>query len=498
MYHYYKPLRNFMRQLNRTVALRQIYHFSQNIQYDKPLPAQFSRLSPKGIPSIKDVVYQWELDILAREVILNAGNGGGKDLFNIVDFRIAIGHIRKLQDRQIEGRLQTMIYQELHRLFQLQFPWQAKAVELRLCRFLRMFRSPDVESVLVSTFGLTVKEIYIVGGAIAGSFLAEDVYDLSTDFSSFGIDNDRRDKFFAVISIGLDELKENAKKRQEYNENWSYTLNPLRLTPLVSVSARAPNIVICPIPEFILLRMSEGLHYDLINVGDFNNAYGRAFERYVGDISNQLISPLGFTAEAGQEYFVGKKIRKDGVDWYLSDKSAAMLLECKTKGLKLDARYKLEEADLFAEIDLLAKFVVQNYKNLCDVQAGYTKWQPEGRKLYPVIVTLSNWYLHGQSITQRLEDIVFTLLDNSNIDRAIVESNPYTIMSIEEYEVAIQVIGKVGIEKFFDGFSKSDYKGWMVPSFIESCFSNELCNVSYDYLRSEITAIHKEMESKLN
>ncbi|WP_372029919.1 hypothetical protein [Pseudomonas kurunegalensis] len=497
MYHYYKPFRNFLRQLDRTVALRQIYYFSQNIQYAKPLPVQFAGLNPKGIASIKDLVFQWELDVLAREVILNAGSGGSKDLFNVQDFRIAIGHIRRLQDRQIEGRLQTMIYQELHRLFQLQFPWQSKAVELRLSRFLRMFKCPDVESVLLAEFGLTVKEIYIVGGAIAGSFLERDIYDLNTDFSSFGIDKHRRDKFFGYISAGMDEVREIATTRQEYNENWSYTLNPLRRTPLVSISPQAPNIVICPIPEFILSRISEALHYDLINVGNFNGAYGRSFERYVGEISNELVSHLGIVAEAGQEYFVGKN-KKHGVDWQLYDASAAMLIECKTKGLKLDARYKLEEADLIAEVELLAKFVFQNYKNLIDIEAGYTKWNPDGRRLYPVVVTLSNWYLHGQSVTQRLEDTVLTLLDNANIDREIVEVSPYTIMSIEEYEVAIQVIGKVGVDKFFDEISKSDYKGWMVSPFMESCFPKEVSGVSYDYLRSEITSIQKEMESKLN
>ncbi|CRN04628.1 hypothetical protein ABFV43_11165 [Pseudomonas fulva] len=498
MYHHYKPFRNFVRQLDRTVALRQIYYLSQNIQYGKPLPVQFAQLSPKGIASIKDVVYQWELDVLAREVILNAGTGGGKDLFNVKDFRTAIGHIRRLQDRQIEGRLQTMIYQELHRLFQLQFPWQSKAVELRLSRFLRMFKCPDVENVLMAALGLTVKEIYIIGGAIAGSFLTKDIYDLNADFSGFGIESDRRDKFFGYISAGVNEVRVSAESLQEYNENWSYTLNPLRRTPLVSISAQAPNIVICPIPEFILLRISEGLHYDLVNVGDFNNAYGKSFERYVGEISSELVSHLGITAKAGQEYWVGKKVKKHGVDWYMYDASAVMLIECKTKGLKLDARYKLEENDLHAEIELLAKFVVQNYKNLIDIQAGYTPWDPEGRKLYPVVVTLSNWYLHGQAVTQHLEDTVLTLLDNSQIDRKVVNVNPYTIMSIEEYEVAIQVIGKVGVDKFFDEISKSDYKGWMVSPFMESCFPDEVSGVSYDYLRSEITSIQKEMESKLN
>ncbi|MCP3792287.1 hypothetical protein [Pseudomonas sp. N2-11] len=496
MYEYYKPLRNFVRQLDRNTALLQIFQFFQNIQHDKPLPEEFRKLNSNGLSSLKGVVYQWELDILAREVILHSGRGGTKSLFSIRHFRVAIEHIRRLQDRQIDGRLPTVIYQELHRLFQQQFPWQSHSVELRLCRYLRIYRDPEVESLLVERTGLTVRKFYILGGAVTGAFLSRPFYNLNTSFKAFDISDAQRDSFFNLVSMDLDSLQKRALSVQEYNENWSYTINPLRSTPLVSLDGGAPNVVICPIPEFMLLRISEGLFFDLLRIKGFENPYGAAFERYVGEISLELSDSKSISVKRGEEYFV-KKNKKNGVDWYVFDDSAVALIECKAKGMKLGARYQLQEDALVEEVDLLAKFVVQNYKNLADVRSGFTKFEVGDRAIYPVVVTLSNWYLFGPSIFERLESSVISLLDMAGLDRGVVEEYPYTIMSIEEYEVAVQLINKVGLKEFFDAFGASEHKGWMLGPFMHVRYQAEMAGVRYDYLRSEITSVMEHMEGRL-
>lgn len=496
MYSHYKPLRNFVRKLDRNIALLQLFQFFQNIQYDKPLPNHFTRLNPKGLNSVKEVVFQWELDILVREVILHSGNDGSKNLFLIKDFVTAISLIRKIQNQQIGDRLPKMIYQELHRLFQQQFPWQSKSVELRLSRYLRIYRSPEVESLLVKRTGLTVRKFFLLGGAMTGAFLSKSWYDLNTDFTQFGISNEQRDSFFGLVAIDFETLRDRTQKTQEYNENWSYTINPLRRTPLIRLDPNTPNIVICPIPEFMLLRISEGLFFDLYDAKGFENPYGAAFEHYFGEVSIELINSKSIQIEAGRDYSV-KKNKKKGVDWLVFDKNAAMLIECKAKGLRLDARYQLEETALDQEIDLLAKFIVQNYKNLLDITAGHTYWKPEGRSLFPVVVTLSNWYLSTPSAFKRLEDTVLSLVEKSDLDKTIVKTCPYVIMSMEEYELAAQIIAQVGLSEFFESLRVEDYKGWMVSAFMQTKYPEELSNCRLDYLRSETSSIIEYMEGML-
>jgi hypothetical protein len=176
------------------------------------------------------------------------------------------------------------------------------------------------------------------------------------------------------------------------------------------------------------------------------------------------------------------------------DGSAAMLIECKSKRLGLPARYQLEEGALEKEVNHLAKFVVQNYKNLADVVSEYTPWKPEGRKLYPVVLTLSNWYLFGPSIFQKLEDAILNLLDKAGLEKSMVDQYPYTIMSIEEYEIAIQVISQVGLTEFFEERSKSEHKGWMVSPFMDSKYPDVVANARFDYLRSELDFMIDDIE----
>ncbi|MDD2005659.1 hypothetical protein, partial [Pseudomonas putida] len=149
------------------------------------------------------------------------------------------------------------------------------------------------------------------------------------------------------------------------------------------------------------------------------------------------------------------------------------------------------------EVNHLARFVVQNYKNLADVVGEHTPWRPEGRKLYPVVLTLSNWYLFGPSIFQKLEDAILNLLDKAGLERGMVEQYPYTIMSIEEYEIAIQVISEVGLTEFFEERAKSEHKGWMVSPFMDSKYPDVVANARFDYLRSELDFMVDDLDAEV-
>ena len=491
MYECYKPLRNFVAQLDRNTSLLQICQFYQNIENNNSIPMEFCRLNPNGLPSVKNVIHPWELDILAREVILNAGEIGTKNLFLVKDFISAVNLIRKLQDAQVCGQLEKKIFQEMHRIIQQQFPWQAHRTELTLSRYFKIYRTPEIEALLQKETGLSIRQFYLLGVAVSGSFLSKNGYNLNTDFTAFGISNEQRDSFFDRVVMDIESLKVRTKSVQEYNENWSYTINPLQSTPLISFDSRAPHLVICPIPHFLLNRISEGLFFDLLNIKGFQNPYGNAFESYVGEVSDILITMENIKVQAGGEYVV-KKNQKHGVDWYVFDSSAAMLVECKAKRLSLKARYQFEEDALIKEVDLLAKFIVQNYKNLCDVVAGYTDWKCCSRELYPVVVTLSDWFLFGPSIFERIDEVVRDLLQEAGLSTDLLARYPYTVMSVEEYEITIQVVSQVGLAEFFKEKNSHEHKTWLVMPFIHSKYAKQLALTRRDFLRGELDVMRED------
>lgn len=70
-------------------------------------------------------------------------------------------------------------------------------------------------------------------------------------------------------------------------------------------------------------------------------------------------------------------------------------------------------------------------------------------------------------------------------------------MSMEEYELAAQIIAQVGLSEFFESLRVEDYKGWMVSAFMQTKYPEELSNCRLDYLRSETSSIIEYMEGML-
>lgn len=493
MYSAYKSMRNFASKLGRVDSLIKIWSFFQNVQFDRTLPPQFARMNKLGKASLKDVVHPWELDILTREIVLHADGDNSKDLYNTSHLAAAINNIRSISDAQNRTDLQRTIFQELQRGYQQQALWHTNT-HLMLARHLKIYNTPDLAAILTKGTTLSIKQFYTLGISISGHFLGQHVYNMNQDYTAFGISNEQRDAFLEKVVLSFDDLKTRTISTQEYNENWSYTINPLVSTPLIIIDQSIPNIVICPIPFYLMYRFSEGLFFDIAKIKGYEQAYGDAFEGYLHDVSNILNtgSASVIKVEKPKPYNVGKN-QKHGVDLLVYDSTGAVLIECKAKRLSLNARYQLDDEALYSEIDVLARYVVQNYKNLEDITNEHTGWKPDGRSLFPVVVTLVNWNLFGPKAYERLEESVLSQLEKSKISGDVVDLYPYTVMSVEEYETAFQVIALVGVKEFFTRRSNENQKGWLVLPFIQTNFPKELKACRNDYLNFVLNDLQKEL-----
>jgi len=246
-----------------------------------------------------------------------------------------------------------------------------------------------------------------------------------------------------------------------------------------------PHMAVCPIPSYLLQRITEGLFFDIKNVKGFGNSYGAAFESYVKGITEQLNEGGFFTVIEGSEYKVGKD-KKHGVDLILESSNTAILIECKTKKMVWNARYGYGEESLISEIEKLAVFVVQNYKNLVDVVNGNTSWKYLGRHLYPMVVTLGDFVMMDPVIIARFETEILDKLAIEGLPPEIQSEYPYLVVSIDEYEKLIQVLDIVGFDEFFDKFKASENRGWAVTKFLHEVYSAEILKCSNDYLRQDL------------
>jgi hypothetical protein len=78
------------------------------------------------IKPLKEHFYPWDLDILARELVLNAGKRGDRSLRTWDHLAVAVNHIRRLDEAAYmdSGTEPSDVIFELHRIAHRQFPWQ--------------------------------------------------------------------------------------------------------------------------------------------------------------------------------------------------------------------------------------------------------------------------------------------------------------------------------------------------------------------------------------
>ena len=486
IYDSYKPFRNFLTQFELVGSLEVIWLYSQHLARKRPLPNGGFR-GPAGFPiRLEKNIFPWDLDVLSREIILNAGNVGRSNLGNWDDLAVAINHLRRLDDeisvrRNREG---YDVLRDMHRIVHRQFPWQRPPNSNGMMRYSKIFGGSGLEALVATATGLSLRQLYLLGMASAGHFMNRPGMRIDSDYSVLGVDQRQSQSFFERLTIDVKDLRRRAKDEQKYDEDWMYTFNPLRAHPLVRFDAAHPERVLCPIPEFLMRRVSEGVFYDIASSAGFSNSFGVSFQKYVAEVAYALCPSPKFQITDEKEYKVGK-YRKDGVDLIIEDESGVIFVECKTKRLRQDAKFSASGDGLEQAMDDMAKYVVQHYKNISDAVAGLTSWKARSAACFPIIVTLEDWWIFGPTVVELLADRVEDRFNAAHLPQDLLHTMPYTIASIDEFEIALQIMDQVGIKLFLSTKNDSEHRTWSVRPFATNHFPVEAAKVKRNLFEDE-------------
>lgn len=438
----YKPLRNHIRKLNLKSLLNLIWASTNNL-----LGEAVVRLRDTSGGTTE--IYLWELHILAREAVLHASPNEGRSKLNVQDLLVLVSHIRRI----IEGTSERAIFssdaagQSLHPLINQQARWQRTRDWDRLYRAFKIYNRDEVRPLLEDVVGVRLSTIITLAFAVTGMAQRTPVVDASVSYSFMGIENAERDAFFAMIGAPLLSVRSAISERQRYNRSWAYTWNPLEVSPLIQLQSDRPHLYLCTEPQLVLRRATEGLFFDLGKSKGFANPYGDAFQAYVGDVlRSQFTGPFLRVVEE-REYWVNND-RKDGIDWAVSDPSGHVMIECKARRPKVDSKSVTQGDELTEAIDSLAKMIVQHYKNVRDALEGLSQWKPDGKPVYPIIVTYEDWYLFAPHVIENLDSVVRQKLIEHKLE-SMLDTAPFIVTSIAEFEEAGQAVAQIGIEKFF-------------------------------------------------
>lgn len=498
VYELYKPLRKSIRQFPLLESLDVVRAYVQYLQLRQPLPDYIEFNASVLNAGRMSGVCEWSLDILARELILNAADYSTRSLRSWNAFATALNQIRELEMNIYAAHRElhkTNILIELFRIWHRQFPWQRGITQESLLRYFKIFGVPPLDSILRAKVGLGATELYTIGLAFSGVFIDQLVIRTPPKIEGLDISHEDVDNFVRHFSTDILHLRQMVADNQSYDQDYPYSFNPLRKYPLVRVVLDGQPALLAPIPTFLLRRFTEGIYYEIYDVPGFSEPFGRSFQNYVGDVLARTNSSLRFIIQPEKSYYVGKN-RKDSVDWIVSDATGDLFIECKTKKLRFNAKIGLFSTDILDEdMNKMAGFIVQIYKTLTDALGGlyYPHWVPTGKPIYPLITTLEEWYAFGDKIIQTLDERVINKLAAENISPAILTTYPYTICAVDDFELAIQIMQKIGIGTFMNKKVKWTHRLWNMYSFAGSEFSDELAEVDGNLFPEDWQRIHPEL-----
>lgn len=266
------------------------------------------------------------------------------------------------------------------------------------------------------------------------------------------------------------------QSEQEMNDEFLYTHHSLRAFPLIRIKHQGGDNLICPLPTLLFWRFTNGVYYEICGKPGFDNAFGDAFQWYVGQViaRGTRRECTRFYPEA--QYWIGKDSKRT-VDWIVEQDGAAIFVEAKTKRLAHQAKVQITGKDVLPiELDKLAAMVVQTYKSIRDDKAGHYPQFPfdPNRKIYPLVVTLEDWILMGPQLINQLKTDVSRRLEKERIPAAVIAEMPFSVCAIHEFEQAIQVMDRAGLHTVMQGKVEGSRQEWTLAAFLRDGFHDHL------------------------
>lgn len=485
LYNSYKPLRNFTRRLSLLDSLVHIWHLAGAVIEGVPLPYGFS----EGVTRIPAEVplHPWHVGLLCREVILHAGKQGDRSLRKWPHLATAINHILRVENDSFTANGIPMdVMVEMHRISHRQFPWQGTHSVSTLMRAFKVFGADAIDQIVQREMGLSARNFVRLGMAVAGHFRSNYAMSTNQDYSVLGVSREASDSFFGRLTIPIERLRQELQGLQKYDWDWPYTWNPLESTPLISFDPSHPDRVVCPITRYISNRTTGGLFFDLVRKPDFGEPFGKSFERYIGEVLDATCPSPNFSKMCETPYVIDGNVHH-GVDWILSDQSGHLFIEGKTKRMTVNAKTRSDSIALDKDLETIGKAVVQHYANIQHAIEGRTYWKPDGLPVYPLIVTLEDWFLLGTTVEDKLLQHVTRLLEAEGLPPSLADNMPFLIVSISELEAVGQVLSELGIHPVLSRKLKETmFRSWGLLNFVKMQFPEQTRRVNWRLFGGEL------------
>jgi hypothetical protein len=439
-------------------TLQTIWGYVRNLQFGKDLPHDIIlppkyNLEPNSNYNRSIGVPEWEFDIILLYSILYSPKETSP-WYSLKDFsflRLIVNDIRLIRDEIDKSIIPNKedVFKEFFRLMHRQFIWQQPINKTYTYRFYKIFSHPYLHELIRKKTNLDLKDLYKSGLLFTGYFINHLVSPIPLKTQLPWFTEEIANSFLNFFSIRTEDFINKYKDKFELDDAFLYKFNPNRAYPLINHKGS----IYCPIPTYIMWKITNGLYYDIVAERGFDEAFGKSFEDYCGLVFSKVITNKRI--QVIPEIIYGKP-QKKSTDWILKEGNTYLFVECKAKRLRLDSITQLKNNyDLSDDLDKMVGFIFQVYKSVIE---ALNKNIPginldDNSHVQIIIVTLDEWHLDlDPFVDNNIRNELKLKFYSASLDTRLLDKYPFFIRSIGYFENDCQLINEFGVCTYYNKF----------------------------------------------
>lgn len=450
----FKPIRNQLRQYNLFDSLAVIREYA--VAFDSKKERRFLRNIEKSdskiiMPNIIDFC-------IANSIIYSQTLPVQKSISRYKDRYKLTTAIEAIENQINEYGIDQNVWLWLQAFGLNQSKQYTGIIYSNVYRYYMIFNNDtDLRNRIESMLGISYHDyvacslwIYSVFGSKEG-FCVPKSYLFSTGdkFKDTPFTKNNVNIVLSLITKSLPVLRDAIKEYASYDETMFWLFNSPHIHfPLIEYNSN----IYCVSPQYLLNQITSGIYYmaDIPNA-NLVNQFGKSFEKYVGYIISENNENHRYSISSEVNYDNGKKTS----DWIIQDDFTIVFVECKTKRLQEQSKSQLtmdgKNNPLSSDITKIATGVRQLYKVYNDYRNNKVdKLHYDSTKQFvPILVTLEYMLPSLPTINDKITDIVRVDLSELGIDPSIVDTYPYHIIPMSDFEYYIQIMMHEGFENYF-------------------------------------------------
>ncbi len=487
----YKPIRNALQYMDIIDVLCVCWAYSQKLFYPTfkwPRDVEIPHQIMGGQNERWIYLAPWHLEILCREAIILCSQQPipryspkkVSDLFRVIDKIKNFEEVIPLDNLNAENLNKFMF-----RIGHQQFPWQmnGRMNFEHLYRYYRIFSAPSLDSAIYKKTGLHTHELLLTAVLFLGAYLEHSNITLPLRYEGIEeLKTDWGNKFIDLYSSTLDKLSPQIEKARSIDEHFTRQLSlPMITKPLIVVGRNTGSKIYCPLPPFLYWSVTQGLYFLVSREPYFDeNAYGKAFEDYIGDVIEKNLASLEKVRyDREQEYFDTTQHKSS--DWIIDMDKLIIFVECKTKHITKELKQNPFSGSNNAELNLVAEMIGKQYKS---IHLGYINNKYEKfsynphKKIQPILVTLDEW-MYDMGMRNDTDPLVAEYLKKNGIPLDYLDRFPYIVCSVQTLEKLLQIIPVATEHEFISFLTKKnegEFIHWQLDTFRQHYFAKHSIN----------------------